>query len=195
MDVVQLYLASSSSRRQALLQQIGLRFALIHPDISEVKNTDETPVQFAERLALDKASAAWNLPERQLNLPVLGADTIVVIDNHVLGKPADDAEGLAMLSRLSGNTHHVLTAVACVHGEQQQVMHVSSEVTFAELSDAQIQAYWQSDDGKGKAGGYAIQGLAAIFVCEIRGSYSNIVGLPLFETARLLQQFSVRALP
>lgn len=141
-----------------------------------------------QRLAQQKAAAGFALQPRR---PALGSDTIVVIDKQILGKPADRQHAIEMLGKLSGRSHQVMTAVAvCSEGKQSCVLN-TSEVQFCELSAEQIEAYWQTGEPLGKAGGYAIQGLAAQFIVTINGSYSGIMGLPLYETAELLKQHGV----
>ncbi len=184
-----LILASASPRRRELLQQIGVRFD-VHPvDIPEVKQPDETPVAFVKRLAVEKAAAGWQRSER--GVPVLGSDTVVVLDDRVMGKPRDREDGVAMLQALSGREHQVMTALAIVNSEQTQVRAVSTRVQFKELSEELCLRYWETGEPVDKAGGYGIQGLGAIFVDSISGSYSSVVGLPLTETADLLNIFKV----
>jgi septum formation protein len=139
-----------------------------------------------QRLALAKAMKVW-----PAELPVLGADTAVVLDGTMLGKPRDRQSALAMLARLSGRTHRVLTAVALVTGKDRQLRLSESEVQFRELSPEECERYWQSGEPLDKAGAYAIQGLAATFISRVQGSYSGVMGLPLFETAELLDAAGV----
>ena len=185
-----IYLASASPRRQELLQQIGVEFTLLHVDIDETPLPGEPPEAFVRRLALEKARAG----RRQLDAgdaqPVLGADTAVVIGDTIMGKPQDREHGVAMLQALSGRTHQVMTAVALV-GDHEAVRVSTSDVTFDTLGDAACGAYWSSGEPVDKAGGYAIQGLAAAFVTRLEGSYSGVVGLPLNETAALLREFDM----
>jgi septum formation protein len=183
----QLVLASASPRRAALLSQLGLIFTVNACDIDETRRPDEGAEGMVRRLALAKAETA----ARGETLPVLGADTAVVVDDTILGKPADRAEGLWMLTRLSGRTHEVLTAIALVHGGRSQVRLSRSVVTFRPISAAEADAYWTSGEPRDKAGGYGIQGIGGIFAERIEGSYSGIVGLPLAETEALLQAFGV----
>ncbi len=181
-------LASASPRRRELLQQIQVPYALLPVDIDESPLPGEEPEQHVQRLARQKAVAGFALQPRR---PALGSDTIVVIDKQILGKPADRQHGIEMLSKLSGRSHQVMTAVAlCSEGKQSCVLS-TSEVHFCELSAAQIEAYWQTGEPLDKAGAYAIQGLAAQFIVAISGSYSGIMGLPLYETAELLKQHGV----
>lgn len=183
----QLVLASASPRRAALLSQLGLVFTVNAGDIDETRRPGEAAAEMVRRLALTKAEAA----ARGETLPVLGADTEVVVDGTVLGKPADRAEGLRMLTQLSGRAHEVLTAVALVHGSRREVRLSRSVVTFRAISAAEAEAYWASGEPRDKAGGYGIQGIGGIFAERIEGSYSGIVGLPLAETEALLQAFGV----
>lgn len=183
----QLVLASASPRRASLLTQLGLVFTVNAGDVDETRRPGETIEDMVRRLALTKALVA----ARSESLPVLGADTAVVVDDVLLGKPADRAEGLAMLTLLSGRTHEVLTAVAMVHGPRSEVRVSRSCVTFRTISRAEAEAYWASGEPCDKAGGYGIQGIGGIFAERIEGSYSGIVGLPLAETEALLQAFGV----
>lgn len=187
--MTELILASASPRRQALLDQIGVEYRVIPSSICEAVRSDETPVAYTRRLALEKASACYQPSERPI--AVLGADTSVAIDGKILGKPEDETEAVTMLMALSGRTHQVITAVALVTPQQHEVIHVSSEVTFTELNEALCRAYWHTGEPWDKAGSYAIQGKGAVFVSSITGSYSGVVGLPLFETAALLQRHGV----
>lgn len=184
-----LILASASPRRRELLQQIGVRFDVQPVDIPEVKRPDESAVDFVKRLAVEKATAGWERSAQ--NLPVLGSDTVVVLDDQVMGKPRDRDDGIAMLQALSGREHQVMTALAIVNNEQTQVRAVSTRVQFKELSEALCLRYWETGEPADKAGGYGIQGLGAVFVAGISGSYSSVVGLPLTETADLLNLFKV----
>jgi septum formation protein len=190
-----IYLASGSPRRRELLAQLGLSFDLLVTDIDESLQSGELADAYVCRLARDKARAALGqMPVRRA--PVLGADTAVVVDRHILGKPADRETAAAMLRRLSGRDHDVLTAVALVDAdgdEQREAVAVSrTVVTFRALSDAEIDGYWATGEPCDKAGGYAIQGFGAIFIEAIHGSYSGVMGLPLFETAHLLNGFGYR---
>ncbi len=183
-----LLLASTSPRRRELLAQIGVRFDVLRLDVPEERAPDEAPAAYVQRLALAKAQAGSRLrPE----LPVLGADTTVVCHGQVLEKPRHRAHGLAMLAQLSGQCHEVLTAVALCQGQLQASCVVTTQVHFRPISIAEAERYWDSEEPADKAGGYAIQGLGAVFVTAIEGSYSNVVGLPLAQTAELLQTFSI----
>lgn len=181
-----LILASASQRRRMLLSQIGVPFVVRPADICEKKRDHETPEEYCQRLAIEKADAIYASSE-----PidwVLGADTCVSIGNQVLHKPQSKQECIRTLLALSGKTHQVRTAVALVTKQVRDSFVVTTDVSFKALTEAECEAYWLTGEPKGKAGSYAIQGLAATFVEHITGSYSNIVGLPLFETAQLLQQ-------
>ena len=193
-----IYLASKSPRRRELLRQVGVEFELLMlrsdpargVDVSEDVLPGEDPQTYVARVAKEKGAFAWNILQmrRQPLRPILTADTTVTIDGEILGKPADNAEALDMLERLSGRTHQVLTSVA-IHAERvvDQITQVS-DVRFAKLTPAQIKAYCATPEPYDKAGGYGIQGLAALFVEHIEGSHSGIMGLPLFETAILLRK-------
>lgn len=181
-----LYLASASPRRSELLTQIGVSFRVLASSVDERVLPGESPEQYVERLALAKAQAGLAMLGGQTDVLVLGADTSVVLDGTILGKPAGRDEALQMLQALSNREHQVLTAVALASPKHCTSRVVSSHVRFCAISEAQMQAYWDTGEPQDKAGGYAIQGLAAIFVREVRGSYSAVVGLPLCETAELL---------
>lgn len=181
-----IYLASASPRRSALLTQIGIDHRVRPVDVDERPQADERPEHYVQRLALLKARTLWQQLGEAERHPVLGADTTVAIDGHILGKPADEQECLRILRLLSGRTHQVCTAVTlCDAGDCRTRLSVS-DVTFRTLTDAEIRAYWRSGEPADKAGAYAVQGLAARFIERIAGSYSGIVGLPLYETAQLL---------
>jgi septum formation protein len=190
-----IYLASGSPRRRELLAQLGVSFELLITDIDESLRPDEAADAYVRRMATEKARAALGqMPARRA--PVLGADTTVVVDRHILGKPADREAAATMLRRLSGGDHEVLTAVAIVDGEGAEkcdtVAVSRTIVTFRALTDAEIDGYWATGEPRDKAGGYGIQGLGAIFIEAIQGSYSGVMGLPLFETAHLLNGFGYR---
>jgi septum formation protein len=182
-----IFLASASPRRSALLTQIGIVHEVRPVDIDESIAPAEVAAAYVQRLARCKAETLWEqLPAAQRR-PVLGADTAVVLAQQILGKPRDAADHYRMLQSLSGRTHEVHTAVALCYDKTVQVRHSVSQVTFRALQEQEMVAYWRSAEPIDKAGGYAIQGLAAVFITGIRGSYSGIVGLPLFETGELLQ--------
>ncbi|MET0377432.1 MAG: Maf family protein [Spongiibacteraceae bacterium] len=194
-----IYLASQSPRRRELLAQIGVDYQVISAPVDESPRAGETPVDYVQRLAREKAAAGRSvLLQQKLPLrPVLGADTAVVLDAleentgapQILGKPNDLNEARTMLRLLRGRQHRVLTAVSLC-GEQQFTALSATTVWFRAISDAEIDAYWNSGEPRDKAGAYGIQGYAAVFVERIDGSYSGVMGLPLFETAQLLAAFS-----
>jgi septum formation protein len=185
-----IWLASASPRRSALLTQIGVEHRIQPVAIDERARPGEEARAYVERLAIAKARSLWEMLAVGERAPVLAADTAVVLGSAILGKPRDRADGLLMLERLSGRTHHVYTAVALQHAERCACRTSVSEVVFRTLSHAEIRAYWESGEPADKAGAYAIQGYAARFVERIAGSYSGVVGLPLFETAQLLADCS-----
>ncbi|HTM63085.1 MAG TPA: Maf family protein [Gammaproteobacteria bacterium] len=189
---IQLYLASASPRRRELLSQIGLSFAVLSTDVAENIIPGETPEKHALRLAIAKAEAGWESPERTENKPVLGADTIVVLGDLILGKPKNKADSVRMLGMLSGKKHEVITAVAVKQGDKIVSTCVISHVWFREISQQEAQVYWETNEPADKAGSYAIQGKAAVFIEKMEGSYSGIMGLPLFESVALLNEFDVR---
>ena len=199
-----IYLASKSPRRRELLRQIGVEFELLllrentarGPDVPELVQPGETPLAYVERVTREKAetASATMLSRRLRTRPVLTADTTVTLNGRILNKPADDAEALSMLRLLSGATHQVLTSIALKHHEDFWQTTHTSDVTFATLSEETMRAYCALPEPYDKAGGYAIQGRAAQFISHIVGSPSSIMGLPLYETAQLLQQAGIRIL-
>ncbi len=195
-----IYLASQSPRRRELLKQIGVAFDVLplravpgRMDVVEVPAAGESAVDFARRMATEKAACGWRAVDarRLLRFPVLGADTVVEIEGAILGKPADRAEAEAMLTRLSGGVHRVHTAVAVQHEARVEMRLSSSTVRFAVLDTAAVARYLETGEYLGKAGAYGIQGRAGAFVEHIEGSYSGIMGLPLFDTAVLLRSFGL----
>lgn len=186
-----LYLASGSPRRRELLTQIGVPFLTQIAPIDENALPDEAPLAYVERLARAKAQAGLAALSSTEQAVVLGADTAVVLDGRILGKPADRDEALSTLRALSGRTHQVLTAVALASAGRAEARVVISEVSFRPLRDAELEAYWASGEPCDKAGSYGIQGLAAVFVSRLQGSYSAVVGLPLCETAEMLEAFAI----
>jgi len=186
---VDLYLASQSPRRQQLLEQIGVRFEVKIAAIDE-KITQESPEQHVQRLAFEKANAIWSSLSDSTRLPVLGADTIVCLDGEILGKPTDQASASSMLRSLSGREHLVMTGVALISERHSVCVNVSN-VRFRKLSQVEIDAYWASGEPNDKAGSYAIQGRAAAFVSYLSGSFSGVMGLPLYETAQLLAEYNI----
>lgn len=186
-----IYLASGSPRRRELLAQLDISFEILTADIDESLRPGEWPEAYVRRMACDKTRAALQRLTGR-HAPVLGADTAVIVDRQILGKPADQAAAAAMLRRLSGREHEVLSAVAISDNARQAVAVNRTIVTFRPLSAAEIEAYWATGEPCDKAGGYAIQGLGAVFIEAIHGSYSGVMGLPLFETAHLLNDFGYR---
>lgn len=178
-----LRLASASPRRRELLRQIGVPHAVEAADVDEDGRRGETVMAYVERVARAKAEAVWR---RLRDLPVLGADTTVVLDGVSLGKPRDRAHGLAMLAALAGREHQVLTAVALVSAVGTRCVISASTVRMRASTPLERDRYWDTGEPRDKAGGYAIQGLGAIFIESLHGSYSGVMGLPLFETAQLL---------
>lgn len=183
-----LYLASGSPRRQELLTLLGVRFERLVPGIEEQRETQESAQHYVARLAREKAQAGVALAA--LDLPVLGADTIVVLNGEVLEKPRDAEHAAHMLRQLSGHTHQVMTAVALADRQQTIDCLVMTDVTFRVLSDEDIQGYVATGEPMDKAGAYGIQGLGGCFVRKINGSYHAVVGLPLVETYELLSNFN-----
>ena len=187
-----LCLASASPRRRELLAQLGIPHLVAPADIDERARDGEAPADYVLRMSQEKAQRVAADPSRSRGLPVLGADTSVVVQGRVLGKPADAAEARQMLALLSDRSHEVLSAVTLVgargsgHGNASRLSR--TEVVFRHIDPAEAAAYWDSGEPRDKAGGYAIQGRAAAFVAAISGSYSGVVGLPLYETAALLTQ-------
>lgn len=182
------YLASGSPRRQELLAQLGVTFERLITGLEEVRHENESAQHYVSRLAREKAQAG--VAKALLDLPVLGADTIVILNGEVLEKPQDKAHARAMLRQLSGQTHQVMTAVAVADKRQVMDCLVVTEVTFRALSEADIDAYVASGEPMDKAGAYGIQGLGGCFVRKINGSYHAVVGLPLVETYELLSNFN-----
>lgn len=182
-----LCLASASPRRRQLLASIGVEVEVRPVDIDETPRAGEPAEAYVSRLAREKALAG----AQDAALPVLGADTAVILDGHILGKPRDEAHAAAMLGALAGRSHEVLTAVAVSGPAGLREACVATRVTLRAIAPHEIAAYWATGEPADKAGGYAIQGLAAIFVERIEGSHSAVVGLPLFETAALLAQQGV----
>ena len=182
-------LASASPRRSELLEQIGVRFTILATDIDESRLNNESPDDYVSRLALEKSRAGFSRQDKAL--PSLGADTIVVCERQIFGKPKDQADAAAMLMALSGKVHTVMSAVAVSQGPCSSSRLTKTLVRFRTISQSECQTYWQTGEPQGKAGGYAIQGRGAIFVDHIEGSYSGVVGLPLSETAEILGEFGI----
>ncbi|MEZ9061703.1 nucleoside triphosphate pyrophosphatase [Vibrio sp. 10N.261.51.F11] len=206
MEKKHLVLASGSPRRKELLSQLGYEFSVLVTDVEECKHAQETAEEYVKRLSLDKALAALSLlkdnpSERQHVVPssdtvdngsdivVLGSDTVVVSQGQVLEKPCDFADSKRMLTQLANERHQVMTAVSVVSEEKQRTEIIITDVWFKPLSEKEIEQYWQTGEPCDKAGSYGIQGLGGRFVTRIEGSYYAVVGLPLFETDQLLQEF------
>lgn len=193
-----IYLASRSPRRRELLKQIGINFELlimrsypqVRADVDETPQPGESPGDYVSRLARSKATAGWaRLMERRLpRLPVLGADTTVAVDGEIIGKPSTPDEAATMLRKLAGREHEVFSAVAVAFNDNVELKLSRSVVRFAELTDALIEDYVDTGEAMDKAGAYGVQGKAATFIAQIDGSYSGIMGLPLYETSLLLRQ-------
>ncbi len=186
--MAKIYLASQSPRRAELLRQIGIEFDAVPVELDEQPLDTEAALAFARRMAREKARIAV---KRYRDRPLLAADTVVEIDGGILGKPRDEAQAACMLRRLSGRRHRVISAVALYSRTGTSTAESISEVSFRELEADEISAYWRTGEPCDKAGGYAIQGRAAIFARELSGSYSGVMGLPLFETAELLRAIGI----
>jgi septum formation protein len=188
-----LYLASQSPRRRHLLEQVGVVFTSLDIEVPEVRGADELPLDYVSRVARDKAIAGLDRVSGMASAMVLAADTEVVLDDEVFGKPVDKADAVAMLRRLSGYTHEVISVVWLVDAQHEERAISVSTVRFAEIDEATIARYVATGEPMGKAGAYAIQGAAATFIEHLAGSYSGVMGLPLFETSALLRSFGVQA--
>ncbi len=191
-DQAQIILASASPRRRELLDQIGIRYRVAAADIDESPLANETPDALVQRLALAKARAIWTRSAK--TLPVLGADTLGQLGDELLVKPTDCADARRMLRTMAGRKHEILSGVAVCSAAGEQVLVCRSTVWLRAMSEAEIQAYWDSGEPADKAGAYAIQGLGAVFVERLEGSYSAVMGLPLFETAAMLAAAGVHPL-
>ncbi|MFZ0258054.1 MAG: Maf family protein [Gammaproteobacteria bacterium] len=189
-----LYLASRSPRRRALLDQIGIDYRVVAVAVKELAAAGEGAEDFVCRMALEKATAGWDCVKGLGQSAVLGADTVVMADGAPLGKPRDEAEARNQLSRLSGREHQVLSAVAIVSVAHQAMRLSKSRVWFRQLSPAMIERYCATGEPLDKAGSYAIQGRAALFIRRLEGSYSGVMGLPLFETGELLHAVGLQVL-
>ena len=186
-----LLLASQSPRRAELLQQLKVPFHALSCNIDETCRGNEGSEDYVSRLATEKSLAGWSACCKQDYVAALGSDTSVVIDEHILGKPKDEDDFKTMMELLSSRTHYVKTAVAIINDTMREVVVVSTEVTFKAITMAEIDWYWSTGEPEDKAGGYAIQGFGGQFIKRIEGSYSAVVGLPLYETAMLLRKFGV----
>lgn len=199
-----IYLASRSARRRDLLKQMGVSFEMLllregpgrEADFNEAPEDNEPPLDYTARMARMKADAGWlRLEQRRLmRHPVLAADTTVALGNEILGKPVDREQAVAMLKRLSGSTHYVHSAVAVKYNDRLEEAMSTTEVRFRELADDEIRRYVATGEPFDKSGAYAIQGKASLFIEYISGSYSGVVGLPVYETSQLLASFGLRAL-
>jgi len=190
----QIILASASPRRRELLEQIGITARVQAVDIDESRNPNEQVMEFVERLAMEKAQRGFDTVKNDEALPVLGSDTIVEIGGEVLGKPKDREHAKEILMMLSGRVHEVHTSVAIVSHKKKIIDTSSTQVHFKKLEAGEIDSYISTGEADDKAGAYAIQGIAAQFIKNINGSYSGVMGLPLYETARLLEQCGIRPL-
>jgi len=190
----QIILASASPRRRELLEQIGVTTIVKSVDIDESLKTGESAIAHVQRLATEKAQQGFTFIDNPEKLPVLGADTIVVVDSSVLGKPENRQHAKKMLQQLSGRIHTVHTSVAIVTTDKVMLDTSSSQVLFKSLDEHEIDAYLATGEADDKAGAYAIQGIAAQFVKNINGSFSGVMGLPLYETAQLLERCGIRPL-
>jgi len=184
---MRLILASSSPRRAELLQQIGVDFEIKSVEIDETPIQGERPYDYVKRLAIEKA-AATKAFYKDDNVLVLGSDTAVIINGQILGKPNNKEQAMMMLRQLSGASHAVLTSVAIIGAKQEHWVVSESKVTFSTLSDREIEWYWATGEPKDKAGAYGIQGKAAVFIKRLEGSFSGVMGLPLYETSQLLKK-------
>jgi septum formation protein len=187
-----IFLASASLRRSQLLTQIGVRHESLATDLDEQPLPGEGPADYVRRLAREKALAGLAAQSGRTDRPVLAADTTVVLDGQIYGKPAGEPECVAMLMTLGGRSHEVLTAVALAEGAGLRTALNVSRVTFRALDEQECRRYWATGEPAGKAGAYAVQGLAAVFISRLEGSFSCVMGLPLFETAALLDAAGVR---
>lgn len=185
-----IHLASRSPRRRELLDQIGVGWAGVDQGVDESLAAGESPEVFVVRLALEKARAGHRALDSGV-VNVLGADTVVVLDGEIMGKPSDEGEARSMLERLAGRSHRVLTGVALVDGEREATRLSVNNVTLRDISRDEMRRYWASGEPVDKAGAYAIQGRGAVFVTHLDGSYSGVMGLPLYDTADLLDEFGL----
>jgi len=185
-----LYLASKSPRRAQLLKQIGVDFSVLAVDIPEQIQLHETAQSYVQRLAGEKAIAGF-CEIKNADATVIAADTLIYINHQVLEKPKNKADAIDMLTMLSGNTHSVLTALSIKNKNKSETIFQSSDVTMRNITQQEMDAYWDCGEPRDKAGAYAIQGKAAVFISQLQGSYSGVMGLPLYETANLLKKFDV----
>lgn len=190
----QIILASASPRRRELLEQLGVRVVVQPVDIDESQKEGELALAYVQRLAITKANVGFDIMGKQNQLPVLGSDTIVEVDGIVLGKPENRTHAKGMLQQLSGKKHTVHTSVAIVACEERYAATNSTDVEFKVLDEQEIDDYLATNEADDKAGSYAIQGVAAQFISCITGSFSGVMGLPLYETAQLLQQCEIKTI-
>ncbi|VAW72149.1 Septum formation protein Maf [hydrothermal vent metagenome] len=189
--VPDLYLCSQSPRRRELLSQMEVTYLLLDVEIDETPIHEESPQEYVARLAKEKAFKGWQCSSRLLNIPVLGADTTVVCNGEIMGKPLNEAQGLHMLTLQSGSLMQVFSAICLVNGKTLVQEMSQSSVLFRPLSSKEIKAYWSSGEPVDKAGGWAIQGKGAIFIKKLEGSYSGVMGLPIYETGECLKRFGI----
>ncbi len=187
---IDVILASASPRRAELLRQIGIRFAVRPADINESQGQSESAEIYVQRLAREKAEIVCN-QGGIFGLPVLGADTIVVIDDRIFSKPNDRTQAITTFRALSGRTHRVLSAIAVADKDHTEIRLSETSVTFRKIKEQEYEHYWSTDEPRDKAGAYAIQGFGAVFVERITGSYSGVVGLPLMQTFELFERFNI----
>ena len=194
MHDAKIILASASPRRQELLRQIGVAFEVMPSEVAELVGDGESAADYVLRVSTDKARYATRRVSamRHNSIPVLGADTEVVIDQSILGKPRDREHGCEMLRRLAGRTHDVVTGICVIHQGKEYRSLSENRVTFGPMSENDIARYWDSGEPLDKAGAYAIQGLAAGYIVRLEGSYSSVMGLPLYELALILRQLGMR---
>ena len=190
-EAIQVYLASTSPRRKLLLRQLQVNFHCLNIDVDEACISNETANDYVVRMAVSKALAGWHHHDRKHDLPVIGADTTIEMTGEIIGKPESAKHAIQILQSLSGNTHRVITAVSVLNGRKKLSAVNRTEVSFRKLSDAEIINYVHTGEPLDKAGAYAIQGLGAIFVNHLAGSYTGVMGLPLFETSELLESMAV----
>ena len=188
MNYPHVYLASASPRRRELLQQVGIQYTVIIPNVDESQQNDPDPKAYTERIAAAKAASARQQikAEKSPDRPIIAADTAVTIDNAILGKPRNYDDSARMLRLLSNRTHQVYSSICIINGAERHLATQISEVTFRTLSQQEIKDYWQTGEPQDKAGAYAIQGLAAGFISHLSGSYSAVMGLPLYEVLQFL---------
>lgn len=209
MDNPQIYLASRSPRRSTLIEQLGIRYKILDVAVDEQPREGEKPADYVKRLAVEKALCGWGkLSDGKI--PVLGADTCIVINDKIIGKVDSREQSTSLMKQMSGSSHEVLTGIALVGSEgvgrervgqeiegnkspvRQEVRINASKITFRSLSEEECEHYWDTGEPEGKAGGYAIQGLAAAFIKKIEGSYSGVMGLPLCELTELMSEFGIQ---